>query len=165
MAYAKNYLKLVILQLKFDPILELADTNLAEFRNKIKDKLPRLGQGQELEVETVLSAKKSEENSEAKPEARITRRRPRWTFFAKDKSKQLTVADNHFTLEYKQYQDSKATEDDISFLWPAFKDIYDISLLNRVGLRYINEIEIPTGDPLTWQGYINDNIVAATLPG
>lgn len=163
MAYKTNYLKLVIFQLQFDPILELANTSPSEFHKKIIGELPGVQEGYEIEVQTSVIANKSVAKTEVKPDTKITKSRPRWIFTSKDKLKQLAVAEQHFTLVYKQYDDSEATKRDIDFLWTAFKDTYKISELSRVGLRYINEITRPEGDPLAWEGYIHDDIVKASL--
>ena len=38
-------------------------------------------------------------------------------------------------------------------------EIYKPSIINRIGLRYINEVKID-GNPFDWQGLINDNLFA-----
>ncbi len=48
-------------------------------------------------------------------------------------------------------------------MWTPFRDTYEVDTLDRVGLRYINRIVLPSGHPLDWDGYIDRKLTAATL--
>ena len=157
MKYEKNYLTQVIFQLSFSPILKL-DTSPGDFQEQIKGRFPQPKEGQEITVKGSMSLK-----GDMKTDMSVEAVRKRWLFFSKDESKSITIASNLFSLEYKKYQNLEATSDDFNFLWEKFQNIYQVETLERVGLRYINQIVLPSGEPLDWKGYIDEKIIAATL--
>ncbi|MCK4785752.1 MAG: TIGR04255 family protein [Desulfobacteraceae bacterium] len=156
MKYKKNYLTNVIFQFRFDPILTLEKEKPADFQTQIQQHYPHLKEREEMSVKTMLSPSK-----DIKTELENIRKQ--WIFSVRDKSKSITIAANIFSLEYRKYESIEATEQDFNFLWGKFNSIYSVQTLNRVGLRYIDRIVLPSGDPLDWKGYINENIIAATL--
>lgn len=157
MKYQKNYLTRVIFQLRFDPVLVLESTQPADFQSKIRSRFPRgAKEAQDFEIETSLSANRS-----FKAELRNVRKR--WTFLSEDDARMLTVAANEFTIQYTKYKDSDQLKSDFTFLWEEFQQIYHVQPLERVGLRYINEISLATGNPLSWDGYIDQKLLAAIL--
>ncbi|MBE9479587.1 MAG: TIGR04255 family protein [Chloroflexi bacterium] len=157
MKYEKNYLTQVIFQLNFSPILKL-DTSPGDFQEQIKEQFPHPKEGQEIKVKGSMSLK-----GDMKTDMSVESVRKRWMFFSEDESKSITIASNLFNLEYKKYQNLEATRKDFNSLWKIFQDLYHVETLERVGLRYINQIVLPSGDPLDWREYIDEEIIAATL--
>jgi uncharacterized protein (TIGR04255 family) len=157
MAYRKNYLAQVIFQLRFDPILLLEKEPPADFQQAVKERFPKVTEGQEIEIETRMSLV---------PETRadFRRVRPRWVLGTKDASRSLTVSSTMFSLEYTRYENIEATRDDFEFLWSRFQKAYGVDSLSRVGLRYVDRVLRPEGDPLEWDKWIADPLISATLP-
>lgn len=156
MKYQKNYLANVIFQLRFDPILALEDNSPSGFQEKITEFFPRMTEGQEFEIQTTMSPNKT-------VDAKVKTLRKRWTFLTGDDSKCVTISANMFCLEYKKYEDIIEARKDFDFLWQEFQNIYTVPALNRVGLRYVNQITLQSGDPLNWEGYIDDEVINATF--
>jgi len=154
--YKNNYLTDVVFQLKFTPILTIDSEGVGCFQEQIRDLFPQIKEGQEFEIETKMSPKKA-------VSTKMTSSRPRWTFFSEDKSKAIVVTAKEFALEYRKYQHGHETKEDFNLLWEKFQAIYNVQKLDRVGLRYINQITLPSGNPLDWHNYINDKIISATL--
>lgn len=142
--------------MRFAPIAALQDAKPADFEAQINDRFPVPKEVQEVMVATSVSP-----NKDLKTEMKTVQKR--WIYFSRDESKAVTVAGNEFTLEYKKYCDIQATRDDFVFLWKAFQKVHQVETLDRIGLRYINEIALPSGDPLAWDGWINEKIIGATL--
>ena len=158
MPYKKNFLTKVIFQLRFDPIISVESEGPDCFQEKICGEWPRTKEMKELQVEASL-----EKDKPVRTEVKSVKRR--WVFASQDGRKTLTVGSDIFSLEYGKYENIGATKGDFEFLWGHFTECYTLSELSRVGLRYINEIVLPTGDPLDWAGYIADEVLGATLKG
>jgi len=159
--YRKNYLK-VIFQLKFDPILELQNSEPVQFKNKIKEQFPHLKLGRRITIKAEIKGLNGKEEKSKTPMT-IEEIQRIWTFSDKDNIVLVSVSANDFTLEYNKYQDISTMDRDFDFLWSQFQTIYNVGILSRVGLRYINQINFSTGDPLDWKGYISSDIIKAVL--
>ncbi len=156
MPYKKNYLARVIFQLRFDPLLVLEGEAPGRFQEDIRERFPNLTVGQEIELLTQLSL-------QPEIQANVRRTRPRWMFSAKDESRSLTVSSTMFSLEYAKYESMEATRDDFEYAWSRFREIYQVDTLNRVGLRYVDKVVRPNGDPLDWKGWISKPLLEATF--
>ena len=156
MKYKKNFLTNVVFQLRFSPVLAMDNQGLGKFQQNVKSILPQLKEGKELDIETKMSLKEP-------ISTQVKETRPRWTFFSQDKEKILAITTKEFTLEYRRYLDIEETSSDFEALWTKFQEVYEVSQVDRIGLRYINQVKIPSGDPLDWEGYVHDNLVDATL--
>ena len=156
MKYERNYLTRVIFQTTLSPILALETGTPSEFQNRIKERFPLLKEGREIQIETKFS-----QDGNVKTEAKV--QRSRWIFWSQDGAKTVTIAANLFSLEYTKYSCSDDMKDDFAFAWAAFRSLYGVEVVERVGLRYINEITLPTGEPFKWDEYIDNNLIRATL--
>ena len=156
MKYAKNYLTQVILQLRFAPVRELAAHEMEEYGEKIKAFLPTTDLLQQMQFTTTLSAQEA-------PSVKTQKGQSVWRFHSEDRSKTLAVAADQFTLEYRAYKNMDAAMLEFEALWSPFREVYPVDLLTRVGLRYVNQISLPTGDALDWDGWLAKEIVASTL--
>jgi uncharacterized protein (TIGR04255 family) len=136
--YNKNYLVRVIWQFKFDAILELEDANPAEFQKLVKDRFPSVKEAQL--VQLAVSSGKSFS-------AELSNLRKQWTF-SNGVGAALTLSADQFTLEYSKFESIEAMHADFAFLWEPFQRIYGPSTLTRTGLRYINNVVLPSGNPL-----------------
>ena len=74
----------------------------------------------------------------------------------------LTLASNYISLEYGpgDYSTFDAFFSEFAFLITTLSDDFGTSEVDRIGLRYINEIRLP-GRALDWDGIIRDELVAA----
>lgn len=50
---------------------------------------------------------------------------------------------------------------EIETIFGAFNQLYQTPIVNRIGLRYINEITLPDGNPLDWDTLINEKLIAS----
>lgn len=83
-------------------------------------------------------------------------------YLSDSNNKLLEVAPSWAFLEYsKNYSNSKELLLDISLTLEKLIDACSIEVINRVGLRYINNVSIPEGNPLDWTKYFNKQLLGA----
>lgn len=153
--YRKNYLELVVFQLRLPLILKLDNASPGEYQNLIHERFPIARAVSEVNVEVLMTPEGT------KAEKRSIR--PRWVFFAQDETKSVTVGSDIFSLEYKKFKDVLDVEGDFSFAWGAFQKLYQVESIDRIGVRYINIITLPSGNPFDWSGYIQEDILKAAI--
>lgn len=157
MRYRKNYLTKAIFQVRFDPILKLEQVPPASFQERIKEQFPRLKEGRELLIGGPVSPK------DGTADVQVQSVRNRWTFSPPDAVKALAVSAEQFSLEYDRYDSMEVMRADFQYLWGAFLAEYQLAVLNRVGLRYINEIRLASGSATDWRGWISAPVIAGVL--
>lgn len=157
MHYNKNFLSKVILRLDFDPVQELASSNVKpKFSDGIESRFP-IANGQPL---SQLSVSITPEGTGLEQQLSGMQ----WSHFKKaDGTLFCVLAPTHMSLEYglgdyKHFADFK---DDAAFVLEALWRSVNIPGIHRLGLRYINEISLPQGAALDWDGYIADELISA----
>ena len=80
-------------------------------------------------------------------------------FHSLEKDKTLTIAANTLYVQVRRYDTFELflseTLQPLSALFSSFPEIR----ANRVGLRYVNVLDIPGKDPLDWEKYINPELL------
>lgn len=149
--YKKNFLSRVVFRLDFDEI-ELG--RLENFVKKIKKNFPLVEQKEHQESSMILDTKTGAwEHSQKK---KII-----WQISDKDRNKQVEIDTNYIAITYTKYKDSKALLKDIKEVFDDFLKTFDVKTVKRVGLRYVNEIALPSEKkPLDWKKYISTNLIA-----
>lgn len=83
-----------------------------------------------------------------------------WNFFGVERDKNLTISQNSFVLQVRNYKTYEQVIDDISeplrLLCETFPDLR----ANRVGLRYVNVLDFGDEAPLDWSKYIDEKLLA-----
>ncbi len=161
MHYDKNYLTKVILKLDFGPIPSLLDpTGESGFTNLIKEKYPVLNPKPTTTINVnvgpggpVVQQQISGMIWEHKPKS--------------DSSKSVFLSNTFLSTEYgkNEYDHFPAFFEEIEYLFSKFQSIYHLSSINRIGLRYINEVNFEEGDPLDWSGFIAEDKIKGVLSG
>ncbi len=149
--YKKNYLKQVIFRIDF------AEIELREFAQYGKSLESYFDQHKELQgkqADFELNVA-SGELIDLSKEIKI------WQFVNTKSGNKFEVGPAHCLLEYFSYEDSKSLKSDIDTFCRPLLDEYDIRLVNRIGLRYINQLEIPAVKKIgDWNSYINSSLLA-----
>lgn len=162
MHYKKNFLTNVILRLDFnnvDALIEDMGQGNFKFSEDIKTAYPIIVPRKYINASVSIS---QEAMSQSRNEALfITYKNDQ------EGKKNITLMPNALVFEYKQsqYQNFNSFFYDIGFIFEKFQENYSLPEFNRLGLRYINEIQLPGGDPLNWEGYLNQNLVCAIKAG
>jgi uncharacterized protein (TIGR04255 family) len=153
--YNSNFLEKVILKLDFDNI-SLA--KLEEYIDAIRDTFDINNTQSGFEgsfnidvVQGVVEQSKQELNikeftSTTKPD------------------KKITLSQKWISLEYsnRSYSNSEELIEDVDSFIQPFIELLEVKLINRVGLRYINEIVAPRNtNPLAWGNYIEAGLIGS----
>ena len=145
-----NHIKEVIIQIKSPIAFDF------------KDKLP-----EKLEEEIINSFPIPEPRDVVGKEYQITEKEEilktekkfkEWIFFDKDKSKHLIIGENSLTISYKKYDSFEILKNDwIPVVNEIFNSIKNLKI-NRIGLRYINEIELPE-ERSDWKNLVDEKLL------
>ena len=151
MIYKRNFLKSVIFRIDFDKI-ELG--KLKVFLDKISKTFPLIEEekGEEGTISFDLKTKELKQVSNA-----LTS----WNIYNKTKTIRIKIHSSFLTIEYFNYKDSSELLSNIGIIADFLKD-FGVKTINRLGLRYINEIKIEGKDPLDWSIYINEKLLGLT---
>ncbi|MBU4372876.1 MAG: TIGR04255 family protein [Euryarchaeota archaeon] len=77
-----------------------------------------------------------------------------WEFSNKEKTKRVFIDSDFVFVEYLKYEHFDDLFQDVKLIFESLADLYPVKITNRVGLRYINQIRIGSGDPIDWNGLI-----------
>lgn len=91
-----------------------------------------------------------------------------WFHRKTENSTCVVVLDPEFVaIEYGKdaYEHFPLFRSEVELVVTAMRELYDVSVFTRIGLRYINEIVMPQGNPLNWDGLIAPSLVTSTMAG
>lgn len=149
--YTAPFIKEAIARIDFPasvPCLsEALDTKISKAAlSKFQISEPRKINTQEFEIsETGLSANNRE----------VTQ----WTFHDKNREKSLVISPEAIILSTKSYKSYEIFSSDFFHVLNAINEVQRDIPVSRIGVRYVNVIDIPSGDPLKWSGYINESML------
>lgn len=86
-----------------------------------------------------------------------------WEFKSKrdhNKFNKVVISPDYISLEYEDYKTFKDFFKDIKFVFNILFEHYPIENVNRIGLRYINEISLDSGNPFDWNNLIDKSLFA-----
>ncbi|MDI9332172.1 MAG: TIGR04255 family protein [Alphaproteobacteria bacterium] len=146
--YAKPFLKEVIARVDFpEPVAMLSKALPAKFSKSILSRFP-ISEPQQVQAQELQFSATGAISTN-------TREEKHWTYYGKEREKTLTLAPQHVVQTSRAYTTFEAFTDDFLEVIEAISKIDSELAANRVGLRYINVIEIDSGDPLEWSDYID----------
>lgn len=156
--YKKNYLRHVIIKVDLAGIPSL-DKELPKELKEIISKLfpifePKAGVFQEFDIAT----------TGVKVTSRIES--TDWIFYGVNKEKVLTLSRDKritdwtsLTVDYLKYDSFEKTYGEFITMFDAVKSTFSISKIQRLGLRYVNNIYLNEKNPLNWNKYINSHLL------
>ncbi|MCI5164080.1 MAG: TIGR04255 family protein [Candidatus Electrothrix sp. AX5] len=149
--YKKPFLKEVIFKIDFPSPIEGLGKNLPQNISKIALKNfpisePQKVQSQEFQISNAnIQAKRSEETQ--------------WVFHGKNRLKHLIISPNSIVFSFKKYKSYEHfTDQTTDFISEFYKKYKDLSV-SRIGVRYVNVIELDEDKPLVWNEYINEGML------
>jgi uncharacterized protein (TIGR04255 family) len=79
----------------------------------------------------------------------------------------ISLSFDFLAIEYNQSEFKHFPEFNENFksIYSAFQELYKVKEFPRIGLRYINEIDIPEGNPLDWDSLISESLVSSVKAG
>ena len=164
MHYQKNYLSNVVLRLDFEPVQALrqitkVDTK-PEFSARFADIYPFVVGQPTANLSVVIGPTGSGINQQ------ITG--VQWNHRTEENgTRAIALASDFLSVEYgkKDYDHFPPFRTEVETALKALKELYNVTHFTRIGLRYINEISIPEGNALDWQGLISAPLIAAVMAG
>lgn len=154
--YKKNYIAKVVFKLDF-----FENVSIANIEKSIKDITSFFPIQEQKEGETGFL----EFNFNSGEVNKSTQKTTSWVFLNTEKTKKLEINSKYLLLEYSAgvYTDSTELLSIVQDLITPFLMHNEIKTINRLGLRYINEIPDFNEDDsnqLNWSKYINSNLIS-----
>lgn len=148
--YKENFLTDVILRVDFKKI-DYSPEILETIKKAFSDTFPVLQQMQGKNITFTIK-----DNSSVTEESQSTV----YKLVDKDiKSKKIFEFDNmHFAYTEQEYISHGAFEGIVLRIIKFFEENYKDIIINRVGLRYVNQIYLNEKNPYNLDGYINDKL-------
>lgn len=91
------------------------------------------------------------------PEAAITQLEERfkeWRFHGRERTKLLTISKDAVFVEHTAYERYELVKEEFVRIIDRVRELYPDTQVSRLGLRYINVIELNEPHPTDWSGYI-----------
>lgn len=150
--YKKNFLKQVLVRLDFQKSLESYEKGLNPavvkdlnktfptlVEQKIKQKSFQISSGEVSTIDYTL-----------------------WTYYTKNKKKHTRIEPTDFYIQYDKYDSFKQLEKDFQLVFNSLVKNYGELNITRLGLRYIDEIEIKQEkDVFDWKKYLKPKLFSA----
>jgi uncharacterized protein (TIGR04255 family) len=123
-------LREVICQVRFPPILMIADETPKQFQASIRDRFPDYQTHQEVEFQVALGQSIKSLN----PKPQIHR------FLDRDQSRTVSLGLDFYAISTTAYEGWEAFAEDLRFVTEQVISIYKVPYSTRIGLRYINAL-------------------------
>ncbi len=162
MHYKINFLTNVILRLDFNPVPALQSESKPEFSEKIS------------ETYTEVKSRPVEQlKFEWSEKGHVVERQSKGLIWEHEwkgtegQRKVILISPEYFTIEYFKgtYTHFDDFRKELSKLLSFLLGLYAIPSVNRIGLRFINQIQLKKGNPLDWEGLINKDLATVTKAG
>jgi len=153
--YKKNFITNVILRIDFPKILKLSEKKPpSELQNIIIDKFPILEEKRQSKIDTKIM---KDSTVDVKSTIIVS-----WSFLNREKSINIFINPEYLTIEFYKYKNFTECFKNIKYIINNFIKLYPIKIINRVGLRYINKINLATGEPLDWNNLIHPSLFSVS---
>ncbi len=137
--YARSPLVLTICQVRFSPVLSIADTAfVAPFQRSIQHDYPVMIQGADVEVQLGLGS--------GAVELQRGRQSPVYQFSDRDDNWKIILAQDFLGIETRKYHDFEDFLLRLRSVLAVLVEHINPSVVSRIGLRYINEIRLDSRD-------------------
>jgi uncharacterized protein (TIGR04255 family) len=149
--YKRNYLTSVVVRVDFVSPLEGADTQFPkELAEIIMVKFP-IPESTDVVLQDVKITSEGMAIGQSKWK--------RWDFFSRDKTKFARLERQCFLVQYKSYESFDVLKDDFLPLLKSLEETFPEATISRLGLRYIDTIEIDEPSPLDWDKWIDPKLL------
>lgn len=148
--YKRNFLSSVLCRIDFPVILSLQQSPPAKFQEVVTNKFPFVNEDKKIgtlvyDVERDIGRKEL---------------LSRWIFSDKEKNKKIFIQPDSLILEWNKYSKFEEFKEELEFIIKNFFEIHPVGIIKRIGLRYINQIVLDSGNPFEWKGLIHDKLIS-----
>ena len=144
--YKRNFLSNVIIKIDYPTITRFSDSRPDDIINPLKQKYSF---HQTRQVVGQINIKTG---------ARIETSIPVWSFQSQDSTINIELTQNALIFNCTKYISFETLQKYVIEVTSLLDK--DISLISRLGLRYINQIDLDEANPTEWKQYINDSLIA-----
>lgn len=149
--YKRNFLKQVIARIDFlSPLASIATALPAELSKAVLERFPLSEPQQAIARELQISQKEV-----ATKQSAFTR----WLFHGREREKTFTIEPGATLIEHRRYTTYEDLRADFVTLIAKQCESFKDAQPSRLGLRYINVIELKEGDPLNWSDYFDPRML------
>lgn len=149
--YQKNYLSDVIFRVDFPLILEISKEAPEKFQKEIIAEFPIL----EAVKQYGFHIEANEDSPISTPLDKTV-----WRFKNKEGDLIIELDEKFLVVNAKKYVDYSSFKERVARILEAFYKTYPSTVVQRLGLRYVNQIEIPGEENFfEWAGYINEDLI------
>ncbi len=149
--YKKPFLKEVIFRIDFPSPIEGLGNNLPQAISKAALKKFPISEPQKVQAQQFKITRENVQSQSTET--------TQWVFHGKNRNKHLTIANNAIIFSLKEYTSYEVFIEETKKILDEFYKKYKELSISRVGLRYINVIELNEENPLSWSEYINDGML------
>ena len=156
--YKKHFLKSVIFRIDLAQSLSQSKKLAFDFHEIIKEKFPTKEDISGIRFEATMGLVGKDQGTVKQTQHTVTSYK-----FTDASGKTILVLEpepSNLNLSFNSYNNSDELKEFIDSIIEAFKRTYGIILIKRIGLRYINNIDITEGDAFDWGLFINDHLVS-----
>jgi uncharacterized protein (TIGR04255 family) len=149
--YKKTFLKDVILRIDFGSRVESLSRSLPQKIASAALKRFPISEPQKGQIQAITVSPTTVESS--------TQDIMEWTYHGRTRKKTLVITPESLAITYTHYESFEVLCEDYRMVTKKlFKSINELSV-SRVGLRYINILEIDGDNPLSWGDYVNKEML------
>jgi uncharacterized protein (TIGR04255 family) len=157
--FARNPLVAVVAQLRFHPVLKLAD-HIADFQEAIRDRFPAFEKKEVRQATIVMAAPGQPMSSEVD-----VRQSELFCFSDPERQVTVTLGVDQATIEARSHVSVRDVINDVNVVVPAVESVYKPIRPTRLGLRYVNLIDRQTiskslGKDVDWPDIINQSFLS-----
>lgn len=87
-----------------------------------------------------------------------SREETQWIFHGKNREKTLIITPDAITQTARAYKSYEAFSSDFFHVVTALTSVESDIPVSRIGLRYVNVIDLPSGNPLEWSEYVHESM-------
>jgi uncharacterized protein (TIGR04255 family) len=145
--YEKNFISNVVFKLDFPTLSDYGHEKATEFQKLVKKDFQILQEQKRISIEHKF---KGTEHIEAK-----TAETQKWAFFNKTKTRSISFEFDNIIVEFKEYTHFEDFLKIINRVTKSLFELFPSIVSTRLGLRYINQINLKEKHPFEWDNLLN----------
>ena len=149
--YQKIFLSNVVFKLDFPTLSDYGPEKTGEFQKLVKKDFQILEEQKVIKIEHKFK--------EAKEIEAKTTEIPKWAFFNKTKTRIISFEFDNIIVEFKEYTHFEDFLKIIDMVTKSLFELFPSIVSTRLGLRYINQINLEEKHPFEWDNLLNKSLL------
>lgn len=149
--YKKNFLTDVVARIDLvSPVKDVSEELPKDISMKILKYFP-IDEPKEAIRQSILVDQKGIQSTQEKFKE--------WNFYGRDREKIFKLTKDFFFISYSKYETFEGLRNEFVDIANEFFKKFEEAQPSRIGLRYINEINLAEANPLAWSDYIDSSLL------